>query len=777
MSDSRLVATVSSALALVLAASQATAQTAASASQTPAAETQGQGLSGARGDDIVVTAQKREQALYQVPQSISVVGGQALEARQARSISDFAQLVPGLSFEQPNPGRTRVILRGINSGDAGATVAVYLDDVPFGSSTSQVNGAVLAGDFDTFDIERLEVLRGPQGTLYGSNSLGGLIKYVTKAPVLGEYEGKARAGVEQVYHGGTGYSGNAVLNVPLGDKIAVRASGFYHRTGGFIDAIGRADKNVNSADSYGGRGSLLFQPDDKFTVRLTAVLQNIRVNSRTAYDAVPGSLKPTPVNPVTNAPVSGENIYQIYPDRNSVNYRLYTGTLEYDFGFAKLTSVTSYSRLRSVDRSDVSFVDLGGITLGDLASSAFYNRATPDYGVYYSNGAKQKKFTQEVRLASPSSDTFEWLVGAYYTREPGQLLQRYLPYSVTTAQPVSPPPDIIPGNNSLLLGEIDAKYREIAGFGSVTLHVTPRFDVTAGGRYSHNRQSTLQILSGALAGFTTSALPGKSSESVFTWSVSPRYQLGDRSELYVRVAKGYRPGGPNAVPPGSPADFPRTVKADTLISYEGGVRAETPDRVFGIDASVYYLDWKNTPFLQAFQTSVGNINATGNAKGAHSYGAEATATVRPLAGLSFVGSLAYNRTHLLGDNLSGGKDGDSLPYAPHWNASLSADYGWTMGDISPYVGADIARVGRRFGNFDVAYEALVGSRARLPGYTTANLRAGAKVSGFDVSLYVKNVGNSRGLVSVGTVGVRPGGTVAVSPIMPRTVGATVGYAF
>jgi iron complex outermembrane receptor protein len=217
--------------------------------------------------DIIVTAQKRSEALHEVPQSISVLQGEALESRQARSIADYAALVPGLSFEQGNPGQTRIVLRGINAGGAGATVAVYVDDTPFGSSTSQTNGANLAGDFDTFDIERLEVLRGPQGTLYGANSLGGVVKYVTVAPQLSKWEARGQSGVETTKGGGTGYFGNAVINVPLGDTLAFRASGFYRRTAGFINAIGFPDRDVNGSRSYGGRASLLFKPTDRFSAR------------------------------------------------------------------------------------------------------------------------------------------------------------------------------------------------------------------------------------------------------------------------------------------------------------------------------------------------------------------------------------------------------------------------------------------------------------------------------------------------------------------------------
>ncbi|MFS0773221.1 TonB-dependent receptor [Sphingomonas sp. 1P08PE] len=749
----------------------------AAMAQAQEAPIQAEAATDPQSGDIIVTAQKRTEALHQVPQSISVLQGEALEQRQARTIADYAALVPGLSFEQGNPGQTRIVLRGINAGGASATVAVYVDDTPFGSSTGQTNGAILAGDFDTFDIERLEVLRGPQGTLYGANSLGGVVKYVTVAPRLSQWEARAQGGAETTKDGGTGYFGNAVINIPIGDVLALRASGFYRRSAGFIDAIGIPDDDVNGSRSYGGRASLLFKPSDRFSVRLSAVAQNIRVRARTAFDADPGSLDPIDADPFTGAAIEGENRYQLFPDRNRANYRLYTGTIDYDLDFATLTSVTSYSRLRTEDRSDVSFNDLGGgFTLADAASQLIYGLPTTDYGVYYPNQVTQKKFTQEVRLASPDSATFEWLVGGYYTREPGALFQRYFPYDIATGQPILPPP-AIPGFSELVLAQLKSRYREYAGFGSATLHLGERFDISAGGRYSHNKQRTIQILDGALFGGRTEET-ARSSEGVFTWSVAPRFEFAPRSELYARVAKGYRPGGPNVIPPGAPENYPLQTDADTLMSYEAGVRAETADRTFAFDLSGYYLDWDKTLIIATFQSAAGPITADANGEGAKSYGFEATGTVRPIRGLSVVATVAYNHATLRGDTGNGGLDGDQLPFAPRWNANLSADYSWSMpGGVRPYVGADLSMVSDRPGNFDDAYRTTFGRRLTLDGYSTVHLRAGADFGRFNLSVYARNLANSRGLVSAGTFGTRPGGGIEVTPIQPRTIGATLGVDF
>ncbi|MEN8675790.1 MAG: TonB-dependent receptor plug domain-containing protein, partial [Alteriqipengyuania sp.] len=359
---------------------------------------------------IVVTAQKRTQALDEVPQSISVVGGDTLERQQADSFTDYVELVPSLSLTQSNPGETRVILRGVNTGSVGSTVAIYVDETPFGSSTSLGNAAVLAGDFDTFDLERVEVLRGPQGTLYGSNALGGVIRFVTTPPQLGEFEGRAQAGIETVDGGGVGYLANGVVNVPLGDALAVRASGFYRKKAGFIDAIGRApEEEIDEAEIYGGRISALFEPTPEFSARLTALAQNIRAGSPSSYDADPVTGDSITVAPNTNTPVSGLVRTEFYPEDNDVEYRLYNGTLEYDFGPVSLTSVTSYGELDQRQRTD------NTIGFGSTVTFVYqsFGGRTDDVGVFLDAPLKQEKFTQEVRLAS-ADGPFEWQIGGYF---------------------------------------------------------------------------------------------------------------------------------------------------------------------------------------------------------------------------------------------------------------------------------------------------------------------------------------------------------------------------
>lgn len=782
--------------ALTALASPAAAQQASSASDTAATSSPPKSQPTGYDNEIIVTAQKRSQLLMDVPQSISVVGGDRLDQQQATSFADYADLVPGLTLQQTNPGKSRIVLRGINTGGSSPTVSVYVDDVPYGASTGQSNGAVLAGDFDSLDIERIEVLKGPQGTLYGANSLGGLVKFVTTPPQLGIVEGKAKAGIEAVKGGDLGWSASGVLNVPLGDKVAVRAAGFYRNTPGFIDTVGLAEDDANSVESYGGRVSVLFKPSDTLSLRLNAMAQNIRADSQQSYDADPVTLKPVSTNPYTGEPVDGYTRGARYREYGNTDYRLYSGVLDWDLGFATLSSVTGYSRLKSNDLQDISD-QLGG--LGDSIYGS--GGAGPESaGIYYPNQADQKKFTQELRLASPASDTFEWLVGAYYTKEKGRIFQQYLPFAIPDGTPIDPTLTLPVGPDGgdvtfpdFLMAKLDSEYREYAGFANATLHLGDRFDLTGGVRYSHNKQDTSQFLQGSLlplgGGTSPDLQTGSSDEDVFTWSVSPLFRLSDHASLYARVAKGYRPGGPNVVPPGAGADFPRQFNADTLISYEAGVRAETADRSFAIDASVFYLDWKDIQVSVTYQVpGLGAFTGDGNGRKAKSQGAEVTATLRPVSGFDVIASIAYTDAKLT-DDLPGidigtgslvppGYDGDRLPYAPEWSATISADYQWTLsGGAEAFVGGNVHLMSDQATDFDPTYRMVLGRRQSIDGYATVGLRAGVDIDPFRVTVFAHNLTNSGGLVNVGAYGARPGGAIDATPIRPRTFGATVEWGF
>jgi len=748
-------------LPLILLAAPALAQDKLAQDRAPAEETD--------AAVIVVTAQKREQVLLDIPQSISVVGGETLERQQATNFQDYLNRVPGLQLDQSTPGAGRLILRGLNTGGVASTVAVYVDETPYGSSSALANGGVLAGDLDTFDMARVEVLRGPQGTLYGASSLGGLLKFVTNAPDPSKFEARARGSAETTKGGDMSYRGNVMINLPLGSTLALRATGFYNKQGGFIDSIGTTDtdllgvtqvsdvaSNINGTESYGGRASLLFKPSDSFDIRLTAHIQNIRADAPSVVESDPDTLETLYGRPTQS---------QFAEQFTNIDYRLYNGLINYDFGFATLTSSTSYSTQNQTYRDDATF-NLGGLVQAALGA--------PANDFYLDQKTNNRKFTQELRLTSGNSDVLEWLVGGYYNEERALIFQNFVAVTPGTTTPLTFPFEL--GTVSLR-----SKYKEYAGFANATLHLGTRFDLDFGGRYSHNKQVATQEAAGVLAGNVPINSDLRSSDDVFTYSVAPKFKISDRASLYARVAKGYRPGGPNVIAPNAPADTPSSFNPDTVTSYEVGLKGETADRSFALDLSVYHIDWKNIQLL----ANVNNFGVNINGANADSDGAEFTATFRPTRG--FVTSIngAYTKARLRDDTpgLVGGLKGDRLPFTPPYSISLNSDYSWAVGaEAEAFVGGSLRFLSKQTANFDEAYRTANGRQRQVPSYEVIDLRAGVDFGRFQLEAFVRNLTNADGKTSVGTLTANglfttPGGALETGVIRPRSIGVTLGASF
>jgi outer membrane receptor protein involved in Fe transport len=634
-----------------------------------------------------------------------------------------------------------------------------MDDTPFGSSSGLTNGAVLAADFDTFDVSRVEVLRGPQGTLYGASSLGGVLKYVTTAPKLGDFSLSGAGSVAGVDGGQEDWRVDGVVNAPLGRQAAIRVDGYYRQDGGYIDQVGslgtRTTKDANGDDVYGGRASILFQPTDKISLRLTAYLQNIRVGAPSLVDA----------DPNTGAPLnSGFTHTADYGQFSNMDYRLYNADLGWDFGAATLTSSTSYATLDQNELTDAtSFALAPGFSYGDLITSILSTPANP-LGMTEAQTMHQEKWTQEVRLTSPSNQRIEWLLGGYYTHETSAEAQTLNAFNLSDLGS--------PGLPALEIAHVNSTFQEIAGFANATVHITKAFSVQVGGRYSHNKQDATESVDGLLVGGLTTFTPGNSSESVFTWSVAPKYEINEHAAVYFRAAKGYRPGGPNVLPPGAPGDVPTSYKSDSLISYETGFKSDWFDHRLSLDASVFYLDWSH---IQLFANVAGfGVNTNGGT--ANSKGLELTATARPVDGLNLFAGFSRTSAHLTEDTpaITGGLKGDRLPFAPKYTLTLGGDYERMLyRDYSGFVGATWSLVGPQNPGFDPTYKAVFGKRFDIPSYGRLDLRAGVRTGRWTLEAFAKNVTGSAGIIDVNIYGALPNKALEVSPLRPRTVGASL----
>ena len=270
-----------SSLSLVVLASGITAGTVARADVSAGDETDISAL-----QEVVVTAQKREERLHDVPMGITALTAEQLQRQQLVSLQDLEAKVPGLSLTNVQPGQTRLTLRGQNVGGVGSTVTTYIDDTPFGSSNALANGFGFTGDFDTWDLQRVEVLRGPQGTLYGAGSEGGLLKYVTNAPDPTKFAAAAQVGGEEVAGGEAGGSGRGMINTPIGDRAAFRLSGYYSRLPGYIDDPSLGEKDINHGYRAGLRAALLFNLTGDLSIRLNALGQDLHTNGSPSTDVV-----------------------------------------------------------------------------------------------------------------------------------------------------------------------------------------------------------------------------------------------------------------------------------------------------------------------------------------------------------------------------------------------------------------------------------------------------------------------------------------------------------
>ncbi|HET9447096.1 MAG TPA: TonB-dependent receptor, partial [Steroidobacteraceae bacterium] len=598
-------------------------------------------------EEIVVTAQKFEQKLSETPLSVTAISARNLETLGATQFRDFASTVPSLTFTTSGVGSTQVNLRGITTGNnISPTVGIYVDEVPYGSSTPFASGAQLALDVGLFDVSRIEVLRGPQGTLYGASTMGGLLKYVSTLPDVSAFGATARAGLVSTSGGDIGYDAAAAINAPLAnDTAALRVSGFYTHDGGFIDNLASGRDDVNESNVYGGRADLLLKPTDKLSLRVAAFAQDIERDGVAAAD----------FGLASGDPVDGDlDQRRLRAEPFEQEFRLASGTLTYDLEGATLTSISSYQTVRSHAITDV---------------SEFFGPALAANGIVLGSIEVEKenetdKFTQEVRLAA-TGDTLDWSIGAFYTDEQSDQFQ--------TLNASLPDGAVFPMN--LLTVNLPSTYEEYAGFGTLTWHLTRQLDFTGGLRYAHNSQTFEQIGSGPLI----FSVPERGvSDSISTYLATIRYRASDNVMTYVRYATGYRPGGPNVVLNdlnGQPLASP-TFGADKLRSYEGGIKANSADGRFGVDAAVYFIEWDDLQ-VNAVRNGLGVVD---NAAAAESKGAELTLTLVPTPSLTLVGAFAYIDAQLSEDAPDlGGLDGDRLPDTPEFTGALSADYSFEVG--------------------------------------------------------------------------------------------------
>ena len=730
-----------------------------------------QGDTSVATTDIVVTANKRSESILEVPQSLTAISGDALSYRNQARIEDFASQVPGFNLQSFGNNRgIKLILRGVNAGAAAATTAVIIDETPFSYQSGLALGDRSTANVETFDMERIEVLKGPQGTLYGASAEGGLLKYVTNKPNLTRVEAGVEAAGETVRQGEWGGSLRAMVNLPFWDgKGAIRATGFYVDVPGFVDNLLIGKQNSNNGRKYGGRISVLLEPTDGFSIRLTGLRQDQRFFDDGSIDVVGADADP--YNPPANqfAVANGGRLVHdsFYGNPSNNTLELVNLTANVDLGFADLLSSTSYGKLDNQFRLDITTGSAGpGVTYAE----AFGDGYAGPLAIRTRQTNAGKRWNQELRLSSKPGSTIggmelQWLLGGFYAHEKNTFDQFFQFVNIPTGQELDTP---APGGGSTL----PSTYKEYAAFANATLHLTARFVVQGGIRYADIKQSsTVTNYPGFFTGATSIVVNPtlRSSENKVTWSAQAGYNPTPDTLIYGRIATGYRSGGPQFAIPGAPADVPLTYKPDNLTNYEIGLRTSLLDKMLTIDVAAFYIDWKDVQVTTSYVSTISGIEyqITGNAGAAISKGIEWAVGLTPVKGLRFSTTGAYTDAHLTRDAPSlPGFNGDDLAFIPRWSTSVSVDYETRLSDrVTGFAGVTWDYVGKRFSDFSL-YSV---SHFRLPSYDSINGQAGLDFGRYSASIYVRNLTDNRGITTYG----QNGGynfTGNATIIQPRTFG-------
>jgi iron complex outermembrane receptor protein len=696
--------------------------------------------------EVIVTAQKRREQASRVPSAISVLGAAQLESQHVSQLADLAGYLPSVQIVTGgSPGQTQISVRGIPTLGPGAVVGTYLDDTPLGSSNNFSSASMFVLDLLPYDVARIELLRGPQGTLYGASAMGGLLKYVTNDPDLDTLSGRVGMGASALSGAdGNGWETRGVINVPLiKDTLAVRATLANTHTPGYVNNALNGQLGINRVQQQYGRVAALWRVSNTVNVKMSALRQKIDAKDNSVL-----LLSPSTLTPVFGQQTTSKNVSEAFG--KTLDYA--SASVNADLGWADFTSASSYSK--TTTRLVTDLTQQFGIAFPMLGNFAPGISAFPlDLDL--------RKFTQELRLSSKSGKDVEWQINAFYAREKSGNRQ------LGTATTMDGVP--LAGIDPLLVVSLPSEYREQALYGQVSYKLTEKFNLTGGLRYAKNKQNYDQIVSAGIL-LPLGVSHGDSSENVVTYLFSPRYFLSADTMIYGRIASGYRPGGPNVRIPG----VPLVVDADSLVNYEIGMKSSFLNKRASIELAVYQINWRDIQLRAVSASGVGYLANAGTAK---SRGIELTANLRPIPSLRLGFNTAYTNARLTEDAPAvAGLRGDTIQGIPNLTWSLTTDY------YIGQVGAWAASVG---GGYSWTGERNSGQSSdplshRLPAYGLLNLNAEFSRDTWTARLYAKNLANNRSntmLTNVQNAVTREVVYVAAVRPQPRTVGVELDVAF
>jgi outer membrane receptor protein involved in Fe transport len=769
-------------------------------------------------DEIVVTAQRREEKLSDVPLSISAFSQENLDSRGVRNIDDIARLTPGITFTRAdarNGQAANISIRGIASNAGASTTGIYIDDTPIQVRT------IGYSSFSTFpavfDVDRVEVLRGPQGTLFGAGSEGGTVRFITPQPSFNRTSAYLRSELGNTESGDLSGELGAAVGGPISDTLAYRVSGWFRRDGGTVERVnwsratrtptGTTDDNANWQNSVVGRAALTYKPMESLTITPSIYYQKLKLNDTSSYWV--------PLSDTGDGRFNSGNAVQATSED-----RFYLPALkvEWNLGSVSLVSNTSYFNRRNEAINDYTSFEAGIWT-----GSAFF----PD-GMFAPTLQQnwQSNVMQEIRLQSADADArFNWVVGAFYSharQTAGQRVQdTFLPglYNAATgcnfsdpviAPPFSPcgpgiPPHgfgqgLASGLYTFVAAPIISRDSQTAVYTQADFKATDKLTLTVGVRASRTKVEAAADYEGPVVGPPVHD-SGSQDEKPITPKIGLSYKVNEGNLLYATAAKGFRIGGYNprvglpCAPQlanlglfdsnGAPA-APKLFDSDTVRSYEIGSKNTLANRRVQLASSIYYIDWRNIQQNVALATC--GFQFVANLGSATSKGFDVQADIQATDAFNVTVAIGYTDASY-DESVRGGplatapliSDGDHIPGAP-WTGALSAQYGFAaFGGRDSYVRGDYqyqSKQSYRTPGNNPTNGTYVANNVFVPPATNLlSLRAGTKWSmGLDVSLFVNNVFNSHTVLAQ-SAAAGPVLLLQQSTLRPRTYGLTAMYRY
>ena len=730
------------------------------ANQTPALE------------EIIVTAQKREQSLQEVPISINVLDAQTLENLNIMRFDDYVQHLPNVSFQSAGPSQAQIYMRGVSDGGDGnfsgtnPSVAVYLDEQPVTSVGRNL-------DVHIYDISRIETIAGPQGTLYGASSQAGIIRIITNKPNPDKFEGGYDVGINSTSGGDTGYSAEGFVNFPIGESAAIRLVGWFVEEGGWIDEIagsqtfpysgltvsnsGNSDPNLNQVESdantlttSGLRAMLGIDLNDSWTVNASVMFQE--QESEGLFADQPST--------------AGQgNVLRFFNDDHVDEWTQFGLTISGDLGWGDVTLAGSY-----LDREvqyDIDYTQYAAVSAYVESYYTCYNyysgysnvpASCVDPRIQYNQDSDYKRSTFELRVVSQGDRRVNWVAGLFYNNNEHDYFNQWHIPSIDAA--VDPLIGSATPTDRNIRGETDLYFvtnqgretTETAVFGEISFDFTDQLTGLVGARFFETEDELTGFVGSAFSCFdpaTGNRLGAATStgacgaglttdDSDSTFKVSLSYRFNDNFMGYVTYSEGFRPSGINREP--SPV-IPQIYQSDTIKNIEVGWKMNSADGRLRFNGALYTMDWDDMQLTRFDIVNFGSfLGLTDNTEGADITGIEADLVWQATDQFRLWLSASMNEAELSGDFFVGttdatpaAPDGTDLPFTPDLKYSLGGRYNFDMGRFGSYFQASYVYTDDSWNDLFVA------SRSRQDSYGFLNASFGVQGEGWNLELYGKNL--------------------------------------